>query len=163
VTTQGDRGDVLVSASEKQTRFEASLVEAREKREKRRPGRRPQAGLKRTPSKLAKSPLGHCTPAQRERVRGKPCLCCGGSAYVDPAHLIDRGTAPSAADNPRAVVPLCRWCHQSFDDGDLDLSPWLEPRYREEVAWAVEAVGLFAALRRITKRRWQLSDEGWSA
>lgn len=51
------------------------------------------------------------------------------------------------------VVPLCPACHRDFDDGDLDLLPYLEPHWREQVARAVEAVGLMAALKRITKRR----------
>jgi hypothetical protein len=36
----------------------------------------------------------------------------------------------------------------------LDLSPHLEPHYREEIAWAVEAVGMFNALKRITGQKW---------
>jgi hypothetical protein len=56
-----------------------------------------------------------------------------------------------AGDDPRAVVPLCRAeHHREFDEGRLDLASYLEPHWRESIAWAVEAVGLFAALRRIT-------------
>lgn len=49
---------------------------------------------------------------------------------------------------------MCWACHREYDDGDLDLSSFLEPHWRVELAWAVEAVGLFMALRRITGRRW---------
>lgn len=94
-----------------------------------------------------------CTQEQKARVEDKPCLVCARSP-VDPAHLIDKSLAPSAGADPRAVVPLCRECHDEYDRHELDLSPYLEPHYREETAWAVEAFGLWKALRRITGRDW---------
>lgn len=97
--------------------------------------------------------ISPATPQQRSKVAGSRCMVCHASE-VHPAHLIDRSLAPSAGDDPRAVVPLCPVHHREYDDGPLDLSPYLEPRYREQAAWAVEAVGLFSALRRITKARW---------
>ena len=44
-------------------------------------------------------------------------------------------------------------------DDDLDLSPHLEPEWRDSVVWAVEAVGLFHALYRITGKRWTPVEE----
>jgi hypothetical protein len=73
---------------------------------------------------------------------------------IDPAHLIPRGMTTVGQDDPRAVVPLCRRCHRVYDDECLDLSSSLEPNYRDEVAFAVARVGLFAALRRITNSTW---------
>ena len=107
---------------------------------------------------LRRTPLGHATPEQRQMVAGRACIVCG-ERPCDPAHLIDRAIAGSFGDDPRIVVALCRRDHDAYDDGDLDLSPYLEPRYREQVAVAVEAVGLFRALRRITGRRWVVSDD----
>jgi hypothetical protein len=77
----------------------------------------------------------------------------------EPAHLIDRSLAPGWGDDPRIVVPLCAEHHRLYDEEDLDLSPYLEPRYREAVAAAVLAVGLFSALRRITGKRWSPVEE----
>ena len=104
-------------------------------------------------SKLRRTPLGHATPEQRERVRDLACIVCA-ERPCHPAHLIDRGMAPSFGDDPRIVIPLCPSCHREYDDGDLDLSPYLEPHHREALAAAVLAVGLFGALRRITGHRW---------
>lgn len=55
-----------------------------------------------------------------------------------------------AANDTRAVVPLCFLCHRLFDDADLDLLPYLEPRWRDSQEWAAGAVGLASALRSIT-------------
>jgi hypothetical protein len=90
-------------------------------------------------------------PAQRAKVAGRPCLVCGSVARVDPAHLIPRSLG--GCDEPDCVVPLCRAHHRAYDTGELDLLPFLEPRWRAELAHAVEHVGLLSALRRITGQR----------
>jgi hypothetical protein len=97
--------------------------------------------------------ISPATPEQREKVKDLGCVVCG-KGPCHPMHLIDRSLAPSAGDDVRAVVPGCPLHHREYDEGGLDLSPYLEPRWRAELAWAVEAVGLFAALKRITNRRW---------
>lgn len=83
------------------------------------------------------------------------CVCCktgGGSGHpIDPAHLIDRSLG--GCDDAECVVPLCRRCHDRYDAHVLDLSIWLEPNYRAEVAHAVMHLGLFGAVRRITGDR----------
>jgi hypothetical protein len=93
-------------------------------------------------------------------VRDLACVACGEHAgHCHPAHLIDRATVSAEfADDVRAVIPLCPMCHRAYDAELLDLSPHLEPRWRDSVAWAVEAVGLFRALRRITNQRWVPAD-----
>lgn len=106
--------------------------------------------------------ISPATPAQRAAVEGRACIVCA-SHPCDPAHVIDRSMAPSAGDDPRATVPLCRRCHELYDDGSLDLSPYLEPHWRSAVAWAVEAVGLFRAVRRITKRSWAPVEDAQEA
>jgi hypothetical protein len=120
---------------------------------KRGPGVEKAAGPKRSVSPR-RTPVSSATPAQRERVKDRACIVCG-THPVDPAHVIDRSLTPSAGDDVRAVVPLCRFpCHHDYDEGDLDISPYLEPEWRDSLAWAVEAVGLFRALKRITKATW---------
>lgn len=110
-----------------------------------------------TVTRLKRTPLGHCTPAQKERVRDLACIVCAGHAgHCHPAHVIDSGSLPAdCANDVRAVVPLCAVCHDAYDHHGLDLSPHLEPRWRDSLEWAVGAVGLFTALRRITNKRWQ--------
>jgi hypothetical protein len=112
--------------------------------------------LKRGSTSLRRTPLGHCTPEQRERVRGLPCIACGVfSGPCHPAHVIDRATvSQDAADDVRACVPLCFPHHRAYD-----LLPYLEPRWRDSLEWAVGAVGLLRALRRITNRRWVPESE----
>jgi hypothetical protein len=105
--------------------------------------------------------LGHCTPEQKERVRDLACIVCGQHAgECHPAHVYDSGNVRiEIANDVRAVVPLCPGCHFEYDHGDLDLSPHLEPRWRDSLEWAVGAVGIFTALRRITGMRWRPIEE----
>jgi hypothetical protein len=112
--------------------------------------------LNRSSRSLKRTPLGHCTPEQKARVRDRACIACGyGLGHCHPAHVIDSGgLSAEVANDVRAVVPLCAVCHCLYDDLQLDLSPYLEPLWRDAVVWAVEAVGLFRALRRITGQRW---------
>jgi 5-methylcytosine-specific restriction endonuclease McrA len=107
------------------------------------------SGLKR-PAPKRRGSISPATPAQRARVKDRACIVCAAHP-CDPAHLIDRSLAPSAGDDVRMVVPLCRPCHHDYDEGDRDLSPYLEPYWRDAIACAVEAIGLFRALKRITK------------
>lgn len=111
-------------------------------------------------SKLKRSPLGRTTQAQKERVEGRACLVCHGHAGdCHPAHLIDRArVSDMLADDERAVVPLCFEHHRAYDSELLDLSPYLEPFWRDSLAWAVEAYGLFPALRRVTNRHWTADE-----
>lgn len=92
---------------------------------------------------------------QRAAVANKICIVCA-EHRGEPAHVIDRSMASDNQGDPLAVVPLCRACHRSYDTGRLDLLPYLEPYYREQLAFAVEQVGLITALERITNQRWQV-------
>ena len=69
---------------------------------------------------------------------------------LDPAHVIDRSVG--GCDEAACVVPLCRLCHNAYDEGtpQLDLLPYLT---LEEQAHAVGHLGLTRALRRITGER----------
>lgn len=88
--------------------------------------------------------------AQRDKVRHMSCLVCR-SQPVDPAHIIPRSLGGD--DDPRCVIPLCRRCHRSYDEGGLDLEPFLEPLWRSERAYAVLLVGAEAARRRVSNSR----------
>lgn len=120
------------------------------------------AALERTAPPKRSKRISPATGEQKAKVAGLACIaelagpCLGDT---DPAHLIDRSLAPAAGDDIRAVVPLCRRHHNEYDDGDLDLAPYLEPRWRVEAAWAVEAVGLVQAVRRISGKRFVPIDE----
>lgn len=121
--------------------------------------------LGRTSKPLRSVPVSPATDEQKAKVEGLACIAsvdpgagpCWGP--IDPMHLIDRSMAPSAGDDIRAVVPGCRRHHVAYDDGDLDLTAYLEPRWRTEEAWAVEAVGLLKALRRISGKHWRPVEE----
>ncbi len=102
------------------------------------------------PSSRAFSPT---SKAQRLKVSGLPCLVCGARDGVDPAHVTPR--ARGGCDHPDCVVPLCRFrCHRAFDDGRLDLLPYLEPRHRAELAHALQHLGVIELLERLTAERW---------
>jgi hypothetical protein len=91
------------------------------------------------------TPLGHCTQEQKERVRDRACIVCEQYAgQCHPAHVVPRGhykMSRQAADDERAVVPLCPSDHRLFDAGDIDLLPYLEPVWRDSQEWAAGAVG----------------------
>lgn len=48
------------------------------------------------------------------------------------------------------VVPVCRSCHRAYDEGRLDLLPYLEPSWRAQLGHAVAHLGVVGALRRIS-------------
>lgn len=91
------------------------------------------------------------SPAQRLKCRDAACIVCDAPPPSDPAHVIPRSLG--GKDHQHDVVPLCRRCHNLYDQHALDLLPFLEPRYRREQERAVELVGIAAAFRRITNSR----------
>jgi hypothetical protein len=88
------------------------------------------------------------TDAQRAAVAGRPCIVCGATSPVDPAHLTSR--AQGGCDAPTCCIALCRVHHRAYDAGELDLLPFLEPGCRAQLAHAVGHVGLIGALRRVS-------------
>jgi hypothetical protein len=109
---------------------------------------------------MTRRAVSPASPAQREKCSGKPCVACGSPFQTVPAHLIDR--AQGGDDDPRITVPLCPGCHNAYDGRAgmqrLDLLPFLEPGHREELAYAVQLVGLVRALQRITNSHWRVVD-----
>jgi len=51
--------------------------------------------------------------AQRKKIKGMRCLYCGAEA-PDPAHVWQRSRG--GCDHPDCVVPLCRECHDRYDE-----------------------------------------------
>jgi hypothetical protein len=87
------------------------------------------------------------SPAQQAKVLGARCLVCGQSAGITPAHLAPRSLG--GCEHPDCVTALCLAHHGAFDAGQLDLLPFLEPRWRAEIAHAVLHLGLLGAVRRL--------------
>jgi 5-methylcytosine-specific restriction endonuclease McrA len=94
--------------------------------------------------------ISEASAGQREKVAGARCLVCG-RVPCDPAHLVPRSLG--GCDEADCVVPLCRPCHRDFDGRRLDLLPYLEPRYRTELAHALLHVGLVGLVRRLRADR----------
>jgi hypothetical protein len=93
-------------------------------------------------------------------VANRVCIVCGYHFNeCQPAHVVPRGhpkVSEDAANDVRAVVPLCpgpNGCHRLFDDGGIDLLPYLEPAWRDSQEWAAGAVGLASAVRSISGER----------
>ena len=98
-------------------------------------------------------------PQQEKRKTLQPyCIHCGDPA-TDSMHIIPRGMHTGGQDDPRATVSGCRACHRAYDSGRLSLLEDLEMVAREELAFAVERVGLVVALQRITNARWAPVDQ----
>ena len=85
--------------------------------------------------------------AQRAKMRGAACVVCQQTKGITPAHLAARSLG--GCDHPDCVVPLCWMHHRAYDTGRLELLPYLEPRWRAEVAHAVTHLGLVGAYRRL--------------
>ena len=110
--------------------------------------------------------ISPASPAQRRKVRNKPCVGCGlssgfsigdggGVFVVDPAHLWDRSRG--GCDDELCVVALCRDCHRAYDRHELDLLPKLIDRNCfAEMAHVIEAhhVSPTQLLERLTGTGW---------
>ena len=135
----------------------AAVVRLADRRPPKRTPLRRKSALRRTSgltrsTALSRVPLPAASEEQQRKVDGRGCLVCRGSGAVDPAHLVPRSRG--GCDHPDCVVPLCRRCHRAFDDGRLDLLPYLEPHRRAELAHALQHLGLIELLERVTAERW---------
>ncbi len=99
--------------------------------------------------------ISTCTPAQRAKVKDTGCIVTGDRESVTPAHVIAKGFTTVGQDDPLAVVGLRGDLHRLYDDGELDLLPWLERTGKAELAFAVYRVGLMTTLRRVSNSRWE--------
>jgi hypothetical protein len=89
--------------------------------------------------------------AQRAKILGAACVVCQQTKGITPAHLTPRSLG--GCDHPDCVTALCWLHHRAFDTGQLELLPYLEPRWRAEIAHAVMHLGLIGALHQLGKRR----------
>jgi hypothetical protein len=120
--------------------------------------------MRQTPLKRKSPPrptkgISPASKEQRAKANSEPCVVSGFvqgiTATVDPAHLVSR--AQGGCDDPLCVVPLERVHHRLFDDGRLDLLPYL---VKERVPELQHALGhlngdLISLLQRLTGRRWE--------
>ena len=97
-----------------------------------------------------RAPFG-ASDAQREKIIGGVCVVCLQTKGITPAHLAPRSLG--GCDHPDCVVPLCWLHHRTYDTGRLELLPYLEPAWRDEVAHAVVHLGLIGAVRRLAPGR----------
>jgi hypothetical protein len=110
-------------------------------------------GLKRTamtrrPSKLKRTPLGHTSREQKRKIKregARVAHLLTVPISVDPAHITPR--ALGGCDHEDCVIGLPRTLHRQYDDGKLDILPFLS---LEEQAHAVAHLGILGALRRTT-------------
>jgi hypothetical protein len=107
-----------------------------------RPGRWGRSG--------ARPPMA-ASDAQREKIVGRWCVVCQQTKGITPAHLTPRSLG--GCDHPDCVVSLCWLHHRAYDTGALELLPYLEPEWRNEVAHAVLHLGLIGAVRRLAPGR----------
>jgi hypothetical protein len=122
--------------------------------------------LRRTSKPKPRKPVSPASPAQRNKCAAYgSCIVCGRQPEwdgipLDPMHLIDRSLCADPSNDPLRVVPGCRLCHSAYDDGKLDLLPFLEPGWRAELAEAVRLYGLIPTLQRVTNERWSPDASG---
>lgn len=118
-------------------------------------------------SRPAAGPERDWTEARHKVHVERMCRVCGLPGWegpLDAAHVIGR----AAADEPHPdgsdrlivrgidVVPLCRRCHQDYDERRLDLLPYLTGP--EQTRAVQTAGGILSALRRTTGRTWTPLD-----
>lgn len=82
-------------------------------------------GLKRESAQPRRQRISEASPEQRAKVAVQVCAVCS-SDRCDPAHLTPRGFR--GCDHADCVIALCRVHHRQFDDGALDLTPYLSGR-----------------------------------
>lgn len=114
-------------------------------------------------STLKRGPGFAVTKAQRDKVRGLPCVGCGreASTYVaiDPAHIWSEGCR---CTSPLCIFPLCRdiqgGCHVPYDRRELDLlSKLIDRGYYAELGHIISAhqVSPLTLIQRLTGTEWQ--------
>jgi len=90
--------------------------------------------------------ISPASPAQREKIKGRPCVVCGAPATT-PMHLWPRGRG--GCDDALCVLPACWLCHRAYDTKELELLRHIVKRYRAEIAHAqlhTDPVSLLARL-----------------
>lgn len=126
--------------------------------------------MARKPSKLKKTALGHASEAQKAKVQREGPRLDRSLPFVrelfgdrplgeiDPAHIAPR--PQGGCDSEHCICPLPRLLHELYDEGKLDLLPWLT---KEEQAHAALHLGLQAAIKRTTGERYVPARPGAAA
>lgn len=78
--------------------------------------------LKRTASKRRASSFTPASKEQRAKVAERVSII-SATGPCDPCHLVPR--SHGGCDHPDCVIPLTREEHRAFDDGTLDILPYL--------------------------------------
>jgi len=101
------------------------------------------------------------SPEQQTKVKNLPCVNCGVDRFeevgIDPAHLWSR--ARGGCSSADCVIPLCRRCHDLYDDPEqpIDLLPKLITRgYRAEIVhpFLEHGIPLREVMERVTGAEW---------
>lgn len=116
-------------------------------------GKGPSASPGRSQAGTGARGVSPASRPQRIKVRAEGrCRVCGlpdTVTTIDPAHVADRSLG--GCDQPDCTVPLCRAvCHPAYDEGRLDLLPFLS---KSEQAHCVAHLEIVAALHRTTNDR----------
>jgi hypothetical protein len=112
-----------------------------------------------TRTSRARSTFTPASRPQRAKVRFAACVVCA-STPVDPAHLTPRSYGGCSESD--CVIALCRLCHRAFDDGRLDLLPYLAGQgFRAELAHMQSHYDdPLSVLYRLSGMRWRPESEG---
>lgn len=130
---------------------------------KRTPLNRSSELRRKSAPKKAKA-ISPASKEQRKKVLVEPCVVTGFEAIesyvVDPAHLCPR--SHGGCDDPLCVVPLLRTLHRDFDDGKLDLLPYLVGKRTAELQHALGHYDgdLLSLLHRLTGQRFSPANDG---
>lgn len=106
-----------------------------------------QTPLKRSSSPRKRRPVSAASPAQRAKVKDELSIV-SGQGPCDPAHIWDRSVG--GCDSELCVVALTRSEHRAYDEGRLDLEPYLIGSHISELQHALEHTN--GSLSRLLKR-----------
>jgi hypothetical protein len=110
--------------------------------------------------KAARKPVAAASKEQAAKRNGGASVVSGATRGLDAAHLTPRPLG--GCEHKDCVVPLTREEHRAFDEGRLDLLPYLVADNRHaEIAHALEhyRCDLPALLERLTGTTWYPSDQ----
>lgn len=114
---------------------------------------KPRAPLARSSSPRKRQAISPASQPQRDKVKFALSIT-GEEGYCDPAHIWPRSLG--GCDDPLCVVPLLRTEHDLFDEGKLNLLPYLTQRFPDELAHALQHANgdVIALLERVTGEKW---------
>lgn len=122
--------------------------------------RKARTHLRAAPSSSKRKPVAIASREQAAKRAAGASIISGKTAGLDAAHICPRDLG--GCSHELCVVPLTRAEHRAFDDGELDLLPYLVPLHTAEIAHALGHYrgDLIALLERLTGRRWvPVSDD----